>query len=136
MSRVIFRGGLVVDGTGAPPAIADVVVGDGRIVEVGAGLDADEMVDCSGLAVLPGFIDCHVHFMFHADLDPAERYRRPFSLDFYLAAENMRRTLEVGLTSVLEAGGADLGMKVAQQRGLIPGPRMQLSITMISQTGG
>jgi imidazolonepropionase-like amidohydrolase len=136
MPRILFRGGLVMDGTGAAPAPADVVVGDGRIIEVGVGLDADEVVDCAGMAVLPGLIDCHVHFMFDGDLDPLALVRRPFSLGFYVAAENMRRTLDIGITTVREAAGADLGMKVAQQRGLIRGPRMQISISMLSQTGG
>jgi imidazolonepropionase-like amidohydrolase len=37
---------------------------------------------------------------------------------------------------VRDAGGADLGIKKAQQDGLISGPRMQISIRMLSQTGG
>jgi N-acyl-D-aspartate/D-glutamate deacylase len=39
--RTVFRGGLVFDGTGSPPAAGDVVVEDGRIVDVGSGLDGD-----------------------------------------------------------------------------------------------
>ncbi len=62
--------------------------------------------------------------------------RRPFSLAFYEAAENMRATLDSGITTVREAGGSDLGIKTAQQRGMIAGPRMQISISMLSQTGG
>jgi allantoinase len=38
-----------------------VVVGGGRVVEVGGSLAADETVDCRGLWVLPGAIDAHVH---------------------------------------------------------------------------
>ena len=46
------------------------MIDEGRIVEVGPGLDGDEMVDCSGHAVLPGFIDSHVRFMVNGQLDP------------------------------------------------------------------
>ena len=109
---------------------------DGKIVDVGPGLDGDEAVDCTGHAVLPGFIDSHVHFLINGQLDPMYSVRRPFSLAFFEAAQNMRATLDVGITSVREAGGADLGLKTAQQRGMIPGPRMQISISMLSQTGG
>ena len=46
--RTVFTGGRVFDGTGAAVAEADVVVEDGLIVEVGAGLDGDEQVDVAG----------------------------------------------------------------------------------------
>jgi imidazolonepropionase-like amidohydrolase len=128
MTRVLLQGGSVFDGSGTAPAVADVVIDDGHIVDVGAGLDGDETVDCSGQTVLPGFIDSHVHFMLNGQLDPMYSVRRPFSLAFFEAAENMR--------AVREAGGSDLGIKTAQQRGMIAGPRMQISISMLSQTGG
>ena len=44
----------------------------------------------AGHAVLPGFIDSHVHFMINGQLDPMYTVRRPFSLAFFEAAENMR----------------------------------------------
>jgi N-acyl-D-amino-acid deacylase len=60
---VVFRGGLVVDGTGAPGRAADVAVRDGWIVEVGelSERSAAEEIDASGLIVAPGFIDMHSH---------------------------------------------------------------------------
>ncbi len=136
MTRMMLHGGSVFDGSGSPPAEADVVIEDGRVVAVGPGLDGDEVVDCSGQAVLPGFIDSHVHFLLNGQLDPMYSVRRPFSLSFFEAAQNMRATLDTGITTVREAGGSDLGIKTAQQRGLVPGPRMQISISMLSQTGG
>ena len=87
--RTLLQGGKVFDGSGADPAPADVVVEDGRIVEVGPGLDGDESVDCTGRTVLPGFIDSHVHFMLDGDLDRMAAASTPFSLNFYLAAERM-----------------------------------------------
>jgi imidazolonepropionase-like amidohydrolase len=60
----------------------------------------------------------------------------PFSLRFYEAERNLRRTLDKGITTVRDAGGADLGVKTALEQGLIDGPRMQISLTMLSQTGG
>ena len=124
------------DGTGAAPAQADVVVEDGRIVTVGPGLDGDDGVDCTGRTIVPGFIDSHVHFMSDGNLDPMSSVVTPFSLNFYLAAERMTRTLAAGVTTVREAGGSDLGVKEAQAKGLVAGPRMLISITILSQTGG
>jgi imidazolonepropionase-like amidohydrolase len=131
----LFSGGLVFDGTGSDPRPADVVMAGGRIVEVGAGLDGDEAVDCTGRAVLPGLFDCHVHLLING-LDPVGWRRRPFSQAFFEAVGTMRATLAAGITTVREAGGSDLGVQEAQRLGLVPGPRMHIAITMLSQTGG
>lgn len=137
--RTLFSGGQVFDGSGAPPAVADVVVEDSRIVDVGLGLDGDEVVDCAGRGVLPGLFDCHVHLIVGS---PDESYNsiddlhEPFSLQFYRAAVNMRATLAAGITTVRDGCGADLGVKVAQQKGMVAGPRMYISVMQMCQTGG
>lgn len=135
MSRTVLRGGRVFDGTGADPAPGDVVVEDGRIVDVGSGLDGDESFDVAGRTILPGLFDCHTHVMLsHVDLWRSAQ--QPFSLAFYEAARNLAATLRIGITSIRDAGGADLGIRQAVDDGLIPGPRMQISLIMLSQTGG
>jgi imidazolonepropionase-like amidohydrolase len=135
MTRTVFRGGEVFDGTGTDPAVADVVVEDGRIVDVGPGLDGDEAVELTGRTLLPGLFDCHVHVtMSHVDL--WRMVNTPFSYVFYEAARNLATTVRAGITSVRDAGGADLGIQRAVEDGLIDGPRMQISLTMLSQTGG
>ncbi|MBI3750712.1 MAG: amidohydrolase family protein [Chloroflexi bacterium] len=135
MTRTLFRGGSVFDGTGSDPRPADVVVENGRIVDVGPGLDGDEAVDVNGATILPGFFDCHVHVMLES-VDVWKVANQPFSYAFYLAAKHLKATLGAGITSIRDAGGADLGIKEAVRNGLIPGPRMQISLAMISQTGG
>ena len=141
MSRLILRNGHVFDGisAGSPeagPLEADIVIEDDRIVGVGPGLDGDEEIDCTGRLITPGLFDCHVHFMADGDFSAQTHLQSPFSLQFFQAAERMERTLAVGVTSVREAGGADAGVREARDRGLIAGPRMQISLTMLSQTGG
>jgi imidazolonepropionase-like amidohydrolase len=135
MSRTVLRGGRVFDGTGTDPAAADVVVEDGRIVDVGSGLDGDESADVTGRTILPGLFDCHTHVTIsHVDLWRSAQ--QPFSLAFYEAARNLDATLRTGITSIRDAGGADLGIRQAVDDGLIAGPRMQISLIMLSQTGG
>jgi imidazolonepropionase-like amidohydrolase len=135
MIRRVFTGGQVLDGTGSPAAPADIAVQDGRIVEVGPGLDGDESVDCTGATLLPGLFDAHVHVMM-SGVDMLRLLQTPFSYGFYEAVHNLRRTLAQGITSVRDAGGADLGVAQAVRDGLIAGPRMQIAIGMLSQTGG
>ncbi|HEY1571071.1 MAG TPA: amidohydrolase family protein [Pseudonocardiaceae bacterium] len=135
MTRTLFAGGQVFDGTGSAPERADVLVQDGRIVELGTGLDADEVVDCQGATLLPGLFDCHVHVTV-SDIGLLPRVQQPFSYQFYAAARNLARTLNIGITTVRDAGGADLGIKQAVDDGLITGPRMKIAVSMISPTGG
>ena len=135
MTRTILGGGRVFDGTGSSIADADVVISDGKIVDVGIGLDGDEQVDISGLTVLPGFFDCHVHVMV-SGIDLVRRLQRPFSYQFFQAARNLAATLDCGITTVRDAGGADLGVQRAVEDGLIDGPRIQIAISALSQTGG
>jgi imidazolonepropionase-like amidohydrolase len=134
---MVFHDGVVFDGTGVAPAAADVAIDDGRIVDVGPGLDGDDGVDCTGRALLPGLFDCHVHLAFrYEDFDEYARMQEPFSLAFFRMAENLRRTLALGITTVRDAAGADAGLKVAIEEGALVGPRMQVSVTMLSMTGG
>ena len=133
--RTIFRGGRVFDGTGAPVRDSDLVVEDGRIVQVGPGLDGDEVIDATGKTLLPGLFDCHTHIMF-SHLDTLRELQTPFSFKFFDAGRNLLATLRVGITTIRDAAGADLGVKKAVEEGLIPGPRMQISLNALSQTGG
>jgi imidazolonepropionase-like amidohydrolase len=135
MTRTVLSGGRVFDGTGSDPARADVAVEDGRIVGLGTGLDGDAEVDVTGRTVLPGLFDCHTHVCL-SSVDLWRSVQQPFSRQFYEAELNLRKTLAIGITSVRDAGGADLGIKEAVADGTIAGPRLQISIIMLSQTGG
>ncbi|HVC25701.1 MAG TPA: amidohydrolase family protein [Acidimicrobiales bacterium] len=71
MHDLVVRGGLVADGTGAPPRPCDVAIAGTRIVEVGAHLGrARRELDAGGLLVTPGFVDLHTHFDGQATWDP------------------------------------------------------------------
>lgn len=135
MVRTVFRNGSVFDGTGSPPGGGEVAVEGDRILDIGSDLDGDVEVDLGGATLLPGFFDCHVHVMF-SDIDVWGLMHKPFSQFFFEAMHNLRATLATGITSVRDAGGADLGVKESLEAGLIEGPHMQISLTMLSQTGG
>src|SRR5918994_5432281 len=135
MTRVLFSGGQVLDGTGADPSLADLVVEDGRIVDIGPSLDGDEALDVTGRTILPGLFDCHTHVVV-STIDTMRLLQTPFSYRFFQAAHNLEATLRIGITTVRDAGGADLGVKQAVEDGIVNGPRMQISLSMISQTGG
>ncbi len=135
MTRTLFSGGSVFDPVSGTVGAADVVISDGRVVDVGPGLDGDVAVDVTDRTLLPGLLDCHVH-MAMTDFDVVRRMDTPFSLDFFQAPASLRAVLDLGITTVRDAGGADAGMKEAVARGITPGPRMLITLNMISQTGG
>jgi imidazolonepropionase-like amidohydrolase len=134
--RTVFHGGKVFDGTGAALADGDLVIENGKVVEIGTGLDGGGGVDCAGKALLPGLFDCHVHLTGTYEDDELTVQHRPFSYGFYQTPKNLLTTIALGITSVRDAGGADAGLRKAVNDGLLVGPRMQVAITMLSQTGG
>lgn len=69
---LVIKGGLVVDGTGAPARRADIAVSGGRIVEVGqVSGGVKRMIDAGDRVVAPGFIDPHTHYDAQICWDPA-----------------------------------------------------------------
>ena len=121
-----LTGGLLIDGTGKEPvANATVVIDDdGRIAWAGQtdSRPADtEVIDVSGMTIMPGLIDCHVHLF--VDLKPMHELALvPPSLRVVQASLNARATLDAGITTIRDTGGTPLGFKLAAQRGLIPAP--------------
>ena len=56
MSSFVLKSALLPDGS-----VTDVLVSNGKIAEIGQGLSADEVIDCSGLNLVPGLVDLHTH---------------------------------------------------------------------------
>lgn len=142
MSYTLIHNGTLIDGNGgAPLKNAAVLIRDNRIQAVGHKSDiplpdADlTYLDAQGGFILPGLIDTHVHLMLEG-FDIMRQLSTPFSVRFYESVGRMRRTVEAGITSVRDAGGADAGVKQAVESGLVLGPRMQISISVLTITGG
>ena len=69
---ILIRGGLLLDGAGAAGRLGDLAIRDGRIVAMGTdlGADAAKLIDATGLAVAPGFIDIKTHSDFTLPINP------------------------------------------------------------------
>jgi N-acyl-D-aspartate/D-glutamate deacylase len=71
MLDYVIRSGTVIDGTGGPARQADVGIKDGRIIQVGDVTDdAAEILDATGLIVMPGVVDPHTHYDAQLFWDP------------------------------------------------------------------
>jgi imidazolonepropionase-like amidohydrolase len=132
--------GTIIDGRGGDPLAGTLLVEDEHIVVLGrkdqVTIPRDAIViDAMGGSVLPGLIDCHVHFMLEYPHIMRELATPP-SLRLLQGIPRMQATLEAGITTVRDAGGTPAGLKIAVERGIIAGPRMQVAVSLISQTGG
>ena len=137
---IVFEGCRVFDGVSAETREnTSVVVEDGRIKEVADGAvraPADaERVACAGRTLMPGLIDAHFHALL-VELTVPPLDDMPASLLYQLARRSLEGALSRGFTTVRDAGGADLGLAMAVERGLIAGPRIFFSGRGLSQTGG
>ena len=70
--KLLIKNGHVLDVSNSIDGLKDVLVIDGRIVEIGTGIISDdaEIIDAKGLLVLPGFVDAHCHLR-----DPGFEYK-------------------------------------------------------------
>ena len=140
--QAVFVGARLLDGR-SPDAVANGVLAtdeQGRIAAVGpAGAVAAprgaERIDATGLTILPGLIDCHVHLSLRLEPVADQVQRSPTDL-VVRALQTGRAFLESGVTTVRDAGYTPAGIKRAFADGAFPGPRTQISCTPLSQTGG
>jgi imidazolonepropionase-like amidohydrolase len=141
MMRVL-TGGRLIDGTGAGPVNAAIIVKDERIEALETRAHGEwpadaEIIDISGMTLLPGLIDCHDHLAMHG-YDLARRWGidEPQTTRTLRTAKVLEQTLAAGYTTVRDAAGLDAGFKRAIDEGLIAGPRLVLSLAIISPIGG
>src|SRR6266480_4007499 len=132
--------GTIIDGRGSDPLVGILLVEQEHIIALGrkdqVAIPRDAtVIDAMGGSILPGLIDCHVHFMLEYP-DIMRGLTTPPSLRLLQGIPRMQATLEAGVTTVRDAGGTPAGLKIAVERGIIAGPRMQVAISLISQTGG
>lgn len=100
-------------------------------------------IDLPGATLLPGLIEAHSHLLLYPyDRTPwaDQVLREPESLRVARATVHARETLLAGFTTVRDlgtegAGYADVGLKLAIERGVIPGPRMLVATRAIVATG-
>ncbi len=134
-------GGTLIDGMGGDPVRSGVVVVEnGKVVAAGSeknvAIPANaKRLDASGRTILPGFIDCHVHGTYRAR-DMRQHLLNTPTYNVLRSLEIFRETLACGITTARDMGGADAGFRAAIEEGHIDGPRLLISLGMISQTGG
>lgn len=143
---ILLKPARVFDGTTMREGVAVLVRGE-RIEAVGAiaSLTAPnaDVIDLPGLTLIPGLIDAHSHVLLHPYNETSwddQVLRESLGERVARATVHLARTLEAGFTTLRDlgtegAGYADVGLKQAIEKGVIPGPRLIVTTRAIVMKG-
>ncbi len=140
--RTLLTAGALLDGNGGDPLVDPIVVIEGdRIADVYTGPipeeTAAEIIDLGTATLMPGMFDVHVHLFGVRGYSPAEYMIHPHDFRVMRVAEDCRKILDAGFTSVRDCGSTiALSAARAIREGVIPGPNIQAAGKIITQTGG
>ncbi len=139
----VIHAGRIIDGIdGNIRDRVSILVKDDRITQIVNGfVDANgaEVIDLSGMTVLPGFIESHDHLSNTGDRRPINRFVLTDGDAVINAVVNARIQISTGFTSTRDLGSGPLtapALKRAIESGKVVGPRLWSSMEQIGPTGG
>src|SRR6266568_4632922 len=148
---ILIKAGRLIDGRSAQVQTNVGILIDGEriravgpLAQVQAQAPNARVIDLSQMTVLPGFIDAHTHLLLQGDVTSQEYedqlLKESIPYRAILGARNARIALEHGFTALrdLETEGAmyaDVDLKLAVNRGEVPGPRIFASTRAMAPTG-
>lgn len=141
-SFALVGAGLIDGRGGAPLASSTVIVNRGRIESVGSRRELRPKpdlprIDLDGFTLMPGLIDCHVHFTGVGSAEPIDWITESNYLEAVRATSEARRVLEHGFTTVRSAGSRfDLALRRAVEEGSVSGPRIRACGLGLCRTRG
>jgi len=147
LATLLLKPAHVFDGTSMHDGWVVLVRGDrivavGPAAQIGAPADA-QIIDLPGMTLMPGLIEGHSHLFLHPYNETpwdVQVLKEPLALRTARAVNHARTTLMAGFTSERDlgtegAGDADVGLKMAIDQGIIPGPRLIVVTRAIVATG-
>ena len=128
MKKVAFKGGLLIDGTGAEPVVNSLVlVEDDKIAYAGADREIGpdyEVKDITGKTIMPGLIDSHLHFSGNLTDDDSDWVLEDVVQKTVVAVQQAHECLENGLTTVGEISRSGIQIRNMVEAGVMKGPRV------------
>src|SRR5438552_5067910 len=144
-TSLAIRSVQLIDGTGARLERATVLVEDSLISAVGPDdrvkiPPGARVLDGRGKALLPGLIDCHVHYCLDGSADSIRSFEEDDpAVTAVKAVAHARATVEAGITTVRDVGSRDhisISVTRAIRAGIVPGPRTLNAGLAVCMTGG
>jgi imidazolonepropionase-like amidohydrolase len=144
-TRLIIKGGTLIDGSGQPARPQTTVVVEGNKITAVMpdaqfkAIQGDVVVDASGKHVMPGMIDGHVHLSSHQGALPGVRHTSTPEYATLWTARIVGKILRAGVTGVSVPGGkfyVDATVRDAVNGGLIEGPRIFCAGRALTPHGG
>ncbi|RLE95425.1 MAG: amidohydrolase family protein, partial [Thermoprotei archaeon] len=144
MSLKAFVGATLIDGTGSDPVEDSVVVVEGNLIKtVGKAGSVEvpaeaEKMDISGMTLMPGLIDSHLHLVgMKSEKFLEERLVRPWQMGLIKSVNDVRDLLYAGFTTVKDCGSkGGVYLRDSIKEGVIKGPRILSAGPVLSQTFG
>ena len=140
MGCYLLKGKVIDSVSDAPIEDGAVLIQDDKIAFAGRGADCPpsdgaELIEVSDGAILPGFIDCHAHFVGEGP-GKADAYTTSHFDLLLNAAHDIGILLDAGFTSARDMSLFGTHLKKAIARGVVRGPRIMAGARLLSVTAG
>jgi imidazolonepropionase-like amidohydrolase len=139
---IVIKTTILIDGRGQVLKGKEIVIENGRITRV-ADSKQKPTIDLSGLTVMPGWIDTHVHPTWYFNKEgrleqgPGRNSKSTPQQAALFSAANLNATLMGGFTTVQSVGGElDTDLRDQIEAGGIPGPRLITSLRSVNENTG
>lgn len=141
MRRTIIKNATIIDGTGREPFVdTNLIIEDGKIKEITAdAIDADdesEVIDGKGKYVIPGMIDCHVHYGGTESPHAKDWVMESDIQQAMVSTTQCMKSMYHGFTTVRDISANGIYLRNMINAGLINGPRIVACGRGLSRTGG
>lgn len=138
--KIIVKNATIIDGNGKEPFVGDMVVKGGMIIDISEKASGDysdyEVIDGAKRYLLPGLIDCHVHYGGTESPKDQDWVMENDLQQAIISTAQCMKSLLHGFTTVRDISNNGIHLRNVINMGIINGPRIVACGRGLSRTGG